>query len=122
MHIRRILLSIPAVLVAACMAQPAVVTAPVPAGRDVFACATDRITALGYTVETANRDARTVRGVKREGSIETTLTAAIYAEGGADQLRVTADFWSVSGTNRMQVSATPYMRADAQSVVDTCTR
>ena len=64
---------LPLVLLTACApAQAAVLSAP--AGPDALRCAAQRMTALGYTVQ--SETSNTVRSEQRSGNLVTTLTAA----------------------------------------------
>jgi hypothetical protein len=116
--------SLPLLALALAACAPYVTTTPIPAAADPFDCVVSRLGSLGYTVENASREARTIRGVQKSGSGAATIVVAFFEAQGARQMRITADdtyFGTDSqGTHPKSVGATKPTRADAEAVRAAC--
>jgi hypothetical protein len=87
-------------------------------------CAVHKLTAMGYTIESANKDFGLVKATKKNEGFVTTINVAQHS---ADSLAVTVKLenedrnWR-TGTVRMQDlgEGTKYTKADAQAIRDAC--
>jgi hypothetical protein len=114
--------------VAACVtaARPASFAVDVNPALDGAACAASKLSAMGYTVDSRNRDLGLVRATKRDGGnrdyVATTVDVALVEESGVKKMRVTADVMRHfnGGRNTQPLGETKYARADVQTILNSC--
>lgn len=123
---RRLIALLPLLAVLGCpnSQQVHLLTEAAP-GIPVMQCAAARMTSLGYTVQDTVPTAlfRIRSASKREGAIETVLTARLfeYEQTGVRRLAVRANQVRHSGDARAQPQiVSDQARADAQAIVSSC--
>ncbi len=111
--------------VSACATAPVALVANVSPTSDAAACAASKLTAMGYTIESANKDFGLVKATKKlesDDSFVTTVNVALFEESGAKKMRVTSDLMHYynHGLDHQALGATKYTQADAQAILDAC--
>lgn len=113
--------------VAACVTPPpASFAVNVNPAFDGAACAASKLSAMGYTVDSRNRDLGLVRATKRDGGnsdyVATTVDVALVEESGVKKMRVTSDVMRHfnGGRNTQPLGETEYARADVQTILNSC--
>lgn len=124
MMIRRFAAAAAPLALAACMTvAPQERVVSLRPGTDPVACASNVLTARGYTAQSAPPGTRTLTVAKRFGlgnSLERIITVAAYSEGGAERIRASAQTFLMgsSGSRTMVDSSTA--ADDLGAVVSAC--
>lgn len=112
--------------VSACTTAPVALVANVAPSSDAAACASSKLSSMGYTVESGNKDFGLVKATKLSSSggddFVTTVNVALFEEAGVKKMRVTTNLTNHydHGTKTQELGATKYTQADAQAILDAC--
>ncbi len=113
-------------IICGCASTPVALVANVSPSSDAVACASSKLSSIGYTVESGSKEFGLLKATKLDSSsgddFVTTVNVALFEEAGVKKMRVTSNLTHHydAGTKTQELGSTKYTRADAQAILDGC--